>query len=202
MKHYMIVDMGTGNSRVALVREDGELLCVKTFENIYYIDDAYEDAQYFDPSFWERNILGLCREIICAYPNITIDGISSSGARETIVLINREQEAFMDYPILTIGEESGWMRYKRMVSMRKQGAGLQRIFLLLNMGLSKRRKEIYDQVQTFTSLSEWIGFVLCGKLAIEPSQACETQLYDIGTQQWSKELIKHFKLEGSLQCQI
>ena len=66
MKHYMIVDMGTGNSRVALVREDGELLCVKTFENIYYIDDAYEDAQYFDPSFWERNILGLCREIICA----------------------------------------------------------------------------------------------------------------------------------------
>ena len=73
MKHYMIVDIGTGNSRVALVREDGVLICVKTFENIYYIDEAYEDAQYFDPSFWKRNILGLCREIIHMYPNITID---------------------------------------------------------------------------------------------------------------------------------
>lgn len=82
MKHYMIVDIGTGNSRVALVREDGALICVKTFENIYYIDEAYEDAQYFDPLFWKRNILGLCREIIHMYPNITIDAISSSGARK------------------------------------------------------------------------------------------------------------------------
>ena len=98
MKHYMIVDIGTGNSRVALVREDGALICVKTFENIYYIDEAYEDAQYFDPSFWKRNILGLCREIIHMYPNITIDAISSSGARESIVLINRKQEDFYGLP--------------------------------------------------------------------------------------------------------
>ena len=72
------------SSRVALVREDGVLICVKTFENIYYIDDAYEDAQYFDPSYWKRNILGLCREIIGMYPNIKIDAISSSGAKMCI----------------------------------------------------------------------------------------------------------------------
>ena len=46
MKHYMIVDIGTGNSRVALVREDGALICVKTFENIYDIDDAYDCLLY------------------------------------------------------------------------------------------------------------------------------------------------------------
>ena len=87
MKHYMIVDIGTGNSRVALVREDGALICVKTFENIYYIDEAYEDAQYFDPSFWKRNILGLCREIIHMYPNITIDAISCNASISTTALL-------------------------------------------------------------------------------------------------------------------
>lgn len=196
MKHYMIVDIGTGNSRVALVREDGALICVKTFENIYYIDEAYEDAQYFDPSFWKRNILGLCREIIHMYPNITIDAISSSGARESIVLINRKQEDFYGLPNIDNRGRAWMAEIQKDGIYKKTGRWVTEDFPAAKlMGLSKRRKEIFDQVQTFTSLSEWIGYVLCGKLAIEPSQACETQLYDIGTQQWSEELIKRFKLE-------
>ena len=196
MKHYMIVDIGTGNSRVALVREDGALICVKTFENIYYIDEAYEDAQYFDPSFWKRNILGLCREIIHMYPNITIDAISSSGARESIVLINRKQEDFYGLPNIDNRGRAWMAEIQKDGIYEKTGRWVTEDFPAAKlMGLSKRRKEIFDQVQTFTSLSEWIGYVLCGKLAIEPSQACETQLYDIGTQQWSEELIKRFKLE-------
>lgn len=196
MKHYMIVDIGTGNSRVALVREDGALICVKTFENIYYIDEAYEDAQYFDPSFWKRNILGLCREIIHMYPNITIDAISSSGARESIVLINRKQEDFYGLPNIDNRGRAWMAEIQKDGIYEKTGRWVTEDFPAAKlMGLSKRRKEIFDQVQTFTSLSEWIGYVLCGKLAIEPSQACETQLYDIGAQQWSEELIKRFKLE-------
>ena len=133
MKHYMIVDIGTGNSRVALVREDGALICVKTFENIYYIDEAYEDAQYFDPSFWKRNILGLCREIIHMYPNITIDAISSSGAEKVLSSSTGNRKTSMDFPILITGEERGWQRYRRMGFMRKRGAGLRRIFLPLSL---------------------------------------------------------------------
>lgn len=183
MKHYMIVDIGTGNSRVALVREDGALICVKTFENIYYIDEAYEDAQYFDPSFWKRNILGLCREIIHMYPNITIDAISSSGARESIVLINRKQEDFYGLPNIDNRGRAWMAEIQKDGIYEKTGRWVTEDFPAAKlMGLSKRRKEIFDQVQTFTSLSEWIGYVLCGKLAIEPSQACETQLYDIGAQ--------------------
>ena len=196
MKHYMIVDMGTGNSRVALVREDGRLICVKSFENVYYIDDAYEDAQYFDPSYWKRNILDLCREVIREHPDIIIDAISSSGARETIVLINHEQEDFYGLPnIDNRGRE--WMsKIQQDGIYEKTGRWVTEDFPAAKlMGLQKRRKQLFDQVQTFTSLSEWIGYVLCGKIAIEPSQACETQLYDIVAHQWSEELLERFGLQ-------
>ena len=44
MKHYLMVDLGTGNSRVALVDSDGGILGLRTYTNVYHRDSAYEDA--------------------------------------------------------------------------------------------------------------------------------------------------------------
>jgi len=54
MKHYLMVDLGTGNTRVALVRSDGEIIDIRTISNSYYRDNAYSDAQYFLPEEWEK----------------------------------------------------------------------------------------------------------------------------------------------------
>ena len=50
MNKYLIIDVGTGNSRVALVNETGELIDISSFENKYYKDQSYDDAQYFSPN--------------------------------------------------------------------------------------------------------------------------------------------------------
>ena len=50
MKYYLLVDLGTGNTRVSLVSQKGEILGIRTFTNTYYRDSAYSDAQYFLPS--------------------------------------------------------------------------------------------------------------------------------------------------------
>lgn len=54
MKHYLMVDLGTGNSRVALVDSDGGILGLRTYTNVYHRDSAYEDGQYFLPEDWRR----------------------------------------------------------------------------------------------------------------------------------------------------
>ena len=38
MKHYLMVDLGTGNSRVALVDSDGGILGLRTYTNVYHRD--------------------------------------------------------------------------------------------------------------------------------------------------------------------
>ena len=53
MKHYLLIDLGTGSTRAALVRADGEILAVSSFVNRYYRDEAYPDAQYFLPQEWQ-----------------------------------------------------------------------------------------------------------------------------------------------------
>ena len=33
MRHYLLIDLGTGSTRAALVRADGEILAVQSFLN-------------------------------------------------------------------------------------------------------------------------------------------------------------------------
>ena len=78
MNKYLIVDLGTGNSRVALVNEIGELIDISSFENKYYKDQSYDDAQYFSPNYWQRQVMNSIKEIISKHPGIHIDAIKCS----------------------------------------------------------------------------------------------------------------------------
>ena len=68
--NYLVVDMGTGNSRVGLVSADGTIWGIRNYENQYYKDKQYEDAQYFLPEEWENNLLGGCKELLKESRNI------------------------------------------------------------------------------------------------------------------------------------
>lgn len=196
-KHYLIIDIGTGNSRVALVSSIGEMIAIKTIENIYYNDPNYEDAQYFSPSFWKRRLLKLCKDIIKEHKEIKIDGISSSGARETIVLIDREGNDFFGLPNIDNRGKAFMSDIEEVDYIyEKTGRWVSEDFPAAKLyGLKKGRADIFERVETFTSLSEWIAYVLTGENVIEPSQACETQLYDITSKSWSQKLIALYTME-------
>ena len=95
MKHYLLVDLGTGNSRVALVDANGAILGLRTYTNVYHRDSAYEDAQYFLPEEWAPLLLQGCRELCGEHPDVRIDAISAAGARQSFVLLNHAGEAFL-----------------------------------------------------------------------------------------------------------
>ena len=98
MKHYLLVDLGTGNSRVALVDANGTILGLRTYTNVYHRDSAYEDAQYFLPEEWAPLLLQGCRELCGEHPDVRIDAISAAGARQSFVLLNHAEEAFLGLP--------------------------------------------------------------------------------------------------------
>lgn len=197
MNKYLIVDLGTGNSRVALVNEIGELIDISSFENKYYKDQSYDDAQYFSPNYWQKQVMNSIKEIISKHPGIHIDAISSSGARQSSVLIDKKGDSLIGLPNID----------NRGKSFMKDIANKSDIYHLTGSwvtedciaskiyGLKKVRSDLYDQVGTFTSLSEWIGYILTGNLCIEFSQATETLLFDLDKHDFSKELIHAFSLQ-------
>lgn len=190
MKNYLIVDLGTGNTKVAIVTSQKTIIDLETIENKYCVDDSYEDAQYFVPNDWRDAILEVAERLVAKHKDITIDGITSAGARESIVLYDKEGNAFLGLPnIDNRGRAFVSEIEEKPYIYEKTGRWVTEDFPAAKLlGLRKVKPEIFAKLDKITSLSEWVGEVFTGKIAFEPSQACETQLYDIDEKCWSKKL--------------
>lgn len=191
---FLVLDMGTGNSRAGLVREDGEILGLRTFENTYYRDFQYEDAQYFYPREWEQKMAACIKELLAAFPDVSVSGITATSARESVVLLDRDGTAFYGLPnVDNRGRE--WMGEIAEPEdvYYETGRWVSPVFSALKLlGLRKVHPDIFGRIAGITSLSEWMGYFFTGRLAMEESQACETQLYDIHSHQWSEGLCEKF----------
>ena len=197
MKHYLIIDMGTGNSRVALVNQNGEIKDIETFENRYYVDSLYADAQYFSPDYWQKRILFAMKSVIDRNQELKVDAISSSGARQSCVLIDKKGNNLIGLPnIDNRGKAYMGEIHNKVEIYHKTGSWVTEDCIASKIyGLRKCREDIYEKASTFTSLSEWVDYFLTGSLCIEYSQATETLLFDLDCRQFSEDLIQNFSLE-------
>ena len=66
---YLIVDIGTGNARVGIIAESGEVLCVRTKNTCFKRDSAYFDSVYFDPNKLFQGVCRSIREALSALPS-------------------------------------------------------------------------------------------------------------------------------------
>ena len=183
MINYLMVDLGTGNSRVALVSSVGKIIDLISFENTYYPDHLYADAQYFDPDEWQMRILSASKTMLERHRDVWVNAISAAGARETIVLIDKAGKAFYSLPNIDYRGQEYLNEIPNHQSIyRKSGKWVTEDFDASKLyGLRKKRPELYGRIDKITSLSEWIGQIFTGQVFCEPSQACETQLYDLET---------------------
>lgn len=199
-RNYIVIDAGTGNSKVALVSSEGHIHEVISFENKYYKDYTYKDAQYFLPSEWEQNILYNCKEVINRNKNIKVDAVISTSARQSIVLFDNNFKSFLGLPnIDNRGKE--WVEEipEKAEIYKKTGRWVTEDFPAAKLlGLKKKYPEVYDRIHTFTSVSEWIGSIFTGEISIESSQACETQLYDINRGKWDDSLCEYYGISNSI----
>lgn len=200
MKHYLTVDMGTGNTRVAVTDSGGNILALRTFTNTYYRDNAYPDARYFIPSEWEELILGCCDELHRELPGVRVSAISSAGARETIVLLDREGRAFLGLPnIDNRGRDYMGEITDKDEIYRLSGKWATEDFCAAKLfGLRKLYPGEYARIGSVLSLDGWVGNIFTGAQSFEPSQACETSLYDIGAKGWSNYLCDIFNIDMSI----
>ena len=203
-RNYLVIDLGTGNSRVGIVSSTGKIYDITSFENVYYRDDIYEDAQYFLPKEWEQQILDGCSEVIHRHPELKIDAIISAGARESIVLYNKEGNAFYGLPnIDNRGRE--WVKEipDKSYIYERTGRWVTEDFPAAKLlGFRKLHEKEYNSIGKITSLSEWIGEIFTGRIVMEPSQACETQLFDIGTREWSKRICEDYGISRNILPEI
>jgi autoinducer 2 (AI-2) kinase len=187
MSYDLLIDLGTGSTRVALTDTHGKILAIRSFFNHYYRDEDYPDAQYFLPEEWETELMRCCDEIHSEHPEIRPRGVSAAGARQSIVLLDKDGRAFCGLPnIDNRGREFMAGIQEPEEIYKHSGKWVTEDFCAGKLlGLRMKRPELYGRIQTVLSLSGYIAWLFTGVCCFEPSQACETQLYDLETKAWS-----------------
>ncbi|HEY0612024.1 MAG TPA: FGGY family carbohydrate kinase [Chitinophaga sp.] len=197
---YLIVDIGTGNVRVAATTPEGNVLALAR-ENISYIKEQdYPDALYFDPNqLWDQ-VLRLTNEVLAQVSANTVKAITATSQREGIVLLRADGQSLIGLPNIDHrGREWENMIADKSSVYRLTGRYPGSLFSALKLvGIRKRRHQLWPQCTAFLSISNWIEYKFSGIARYEHSQASETLLYDVARQQWSPELCKVFDLSPDL----
>ncbi|ADK81506.1 FGGY-family carbohydrate kinase [Sediminispirochaeta smaragdinae] len=202
--YYLVFDMGTGNSKIAIVSSQGKIIGSRVIENHYYRDENYPDAQYFLPQEWETRLLWMAEELLREFSDIKIDAITASGARQSVVLYDAAHVACMGLPNID-NRGRQWMDEigGKQEIYKRTGKWVTEDFIAAKlMGFKKKYPQDFSKISKITSLSEWIGEIFCGEIFIEPSQACETQLFDIIDMQWSERICKAYGIDPRILPEI
>ena len=95
---YLVFDLGTGNSRVAIGDETGNIIGIRSFENIYHQESRNPEAKYFIPKEWLQKMLLEMKLLLSDFSQYTIRAVTATSAREGIVLVDQRGSAFIGLP--------------------------------------------------------------------------------------------------------
>ena len=197
---YLIIDIGTGNARAAVVSPESEVLGIYRENVIYHKDPQYPEALFFDPAHLWRQVCSIAVNAIRIAGNPSILAVTSTSQREGIVLLDRSGNALIGLPNIDHrGREWEEAFGDRSRIYRLAGRYPTSLFSVMKLhGIRERRQDIWQQLDTFTSISDWIGYQLSGITGYEHSQASETLLYDVAHKCWSDELCRRYDIDLAL----
>ncbi len=191
---YLVLDIGTGNVRAAVVNAAGKMLGVARADIRYYRDELYADAIYFQPEELVGQLQSLSAMALEQAGPVTIKAATTTSQREGIVLIDNTGKAFIGLPNIDHrGREWEDACPDKSSIYTLTGRYPTSLFSAYKLiGIRERRKDYWESIAFFLSISDWVAWELSGVAVYEHSQASETLLYDVAAGKWSEELCDLF----------
>lgn len=196
---YLIFDIGTGNSRAAVIGADGELMALAREDSVYHEDPDFDSSLYFDPDEWIPTLRALAHKALEDAPQAHIIAVSASSQRQGIVLIGKDGRTLRGFPNCDMRGAAyvdglDWKRIRELTGLDPDG-----FYSCMKIrGTQKRQPELAEKIGTYTSISDWVGYLCTGKVVWERAQTAHTLVYDIHTDGWSQELCELMQMDPAL----
>lgn len=197
---YLIIDIGTGNVRVALVGTGGALLDMQRDNLLYREDGEQQEAWSFDPTVVWKQVMTLSKKILDNNREVRIRAITASSQREGIILLDEAGKALIGLP----NHDHRGRPWENDIEQKDQiyqlvGRYPTALFSALKLrGIKEKQPELYQRTEKILSISDWAQYMFSGVMGYEHSQASETLLYDIEAMKWSEELCGAFGISPDL----
>lgn len=194
-KYFIIIDIGTGNMRVALVNVNGEVVNKLKQDMEYEINNKL-GPNVFIPKVVFTKVESMIRKLIQHVDKNKIIGISSTSQRQGIVILDNNNKAKIGLAnIYNSDYQENLSNDERNEIREITGRYPSNTFSLYKiLGLQNSLEDF--EISSFTSISDWICYEFTNEIVYEKSQATETLLYDIREDKWSSELKKLYNIKG------
>lgn len=191
---YLVLDIGTGNVRSAIVSPSGKILGVARADIRYYRDELYPESIYFKPDELWAQLKDLTGEALKQAGAVNIKAATTTSQREGIVLVDQSGKAVIGLPNIDHrGREWEELYPDKSNIYQLTGRYPTSLFSAYKLvGIRERRNDIWNGLSFFLSISDWAAWELSGIPLYEHSQASETLLYDVAAGNWSEELCTLF----------
>lgn len=194
-RYYLLIDIGTGNSKLSIIDNFGKIVKDISFKNEYKIDENYADSVYFCPNEYMKILDSKLKNLLYDFDE-KISAVSSASTRQSIILLGKDK-AKIGLPNIDNRAKKYINNFEMDNIYKKTGKYFTEDFPAAKiMAYKEIYKKEFQKVFSFTSVSEWIGYEFTGVLSIEPSQATDTQLYDINDLKYSKKLAQKLGIES------
>jgi autoinducer 2 (AI-2) kinase len=194
---YIVIDIGTGNVRVAVASTEGKILGIDRENIIYHKDTLYPESLYFDPQQLWAQVTGLTKNALAQAGDVTILALTATSQREGIVLLDKTGQSQIGLPNIDHrGREWEHIIDDKSYVYDLTGRYPTSLFSAMKLvGIREKRAEIWNGFSTFLSISDWIEYMLSSVVHYEHSQASETLLYDVAKKNWSGNLCAVFDID-------
>lgn len=197
---YLVADIGTGNVRVAIADTTGAILGVASGDMQYEKDIHYPESIFFDPNALWQQIKNLSSIALAQAGPVTIAAVTATSQREGIVALHSTGQSLIGMPNIDHRgrewEDDAPDKHKIYTLTGRYPTSLFSALKLV--GVRERRPDLWQQVETFVSISDWAQFMFSGVQGYEHSQASETLLYDVAKGEWSPKLCDIYQLDSTL----
>lgn len=202
--YKLLIDVGTGNTRVYLSNMDQKLVDSISFENKYMENILYQDSSSLEVEIFIDKLFESIKEVVSRNKvQEKISYLSVDSPRQSFALLDDNLEVI---DILANIDNRGNLYLEDYLSRDikdevycKAGHPITEDFGALKLIATKdKQPERYSKSRYFTSLGEWIAGFLTGQIVIEHTHAAETLLYNVLENKWDESLISLFGLDKNI----
>jgi len=198
---FCVIDVGTGGVKCLVFDGRGTLL-FKENSGIEFTFDG--PAIAFDPTKVWNDVCRMIRAAVkeCSKVKKKIVTVSSTSMREGNVFYDQEGDEILAVPNLDARAYKEASEIQDSLGKEiylSSGHWPSAIFLASRLKyLRKSNEEMFHKIKKVSMINDWILYRLSGVLAAEPTNGCETALFNLKKRDWDDSLIKQFQFERSI----
>ena len=206
MKYLMAIDAGTGSIRAVIFNTLGKQISVSQKEWTHKEEKDVANSMNFDFKLnWKLTVSCIKKAIKKAkIDSSDILAISATSMREGIVLYDKEgnelwavanvdSRASQEVKFLKENYKSIEKKFYKISGQTFALGAIPRILWLKN-----NKPKIYNKVASISMIGDWILAKLSGIIAVDPSNAGTTGIFNLKKRNWSKNMLEKVGINNIL----